>query len=100
VGLTFTTAGESAFHDLTRTVAHRGAGLAEPGVPSIESAQHFAIVVDGRVASLPFIDYAEVPDGIDGEVGAQISGGLTRQAARELAAVLDSGPLPGELAAR
>jgi preprotein translocase subunit SecD len=98
VALRFTEDGKTAFHELTRDVARRGADLAAPGVPAIENAQHVAIVVDGRVTALPFIDFQEVPDGIDGEGGAQISGGLTLQSARELAAVLDSGPLPGALA--
>jgi SecD/SecF fusion protein len=50
------------------------------------------------VTALPFINFQEVPDGIDGESGTQISGDFTLQSARELAAVLDSGPLPGALA--
>ncbi len=100
VALSFTDEGKTAFHELTRDVARRGADLAVPGVPAIESAQHFAIVVDGRVTALPYINFQEAPDGVDGEGGAQISGGLTLQSARELAAVLDSGPLPGALARR
>ncbi len=98
VALTFTKGGKTAFHELTRDVARRGADLAAPGVPAIETAHHFAIVVDGRVTALPFINFQEVPDGIDGESGTQISGDFTLQSARELAAVLDSGPLPGALA--
>ena len=97
VALTFTDAGKTAFHDLTRDVARRGAALAAPGVAAIDTAQHFAIVVDGRVTALPYIDYEENPNGVDGEGGAQITGGFTSQTARELAAVLDSGPLPGGL---
>lgn len=100
VALSFTDEGKTAFHELTRDVARRGADLAVPGVPAIESAQHLAIVVDGRVTALPYINFQEAPDGVDGEGGAQISGGLTLQSARELAAVLDSGPLPGALARR
>ena len=100
VALSFTDEGKTAFHELTRDVARRGADLAVPGVPAIENAQHFAIVVDGRVTALPYINFQEAPDGVDGEGGAQISGGLTLQSARELAAVLDSGPLPGALARR
>ena len=100
VALSFTDEGKTAFHELTRDVARRGADLAVPGVPAIESAQHLAIVVDGRVTALPYINFQEAPDGIDGEGGAQISGGLTLQSARALAAVLDSGPLPGALARR
>lgn len=100
VALTFTPDGETAFHDLTRAVARRGADHAAPGVPAIENAQHFAIVVDDRVTALPFINYEDAPDGIDGESGAQLTGGLTLQTARELAAVLDSGPIAGTLSPR
>jgi preprotein translocase subunit SecD len=100
VALRFTADGRAAFHALTRDVARRGADQPTPGVPAIENAHHFAIVVDGRVTALPFINFQEVPDGVDGEGGTQISGGLTPQSARELAAVLDSGPLPGALAPR
>ena len=100
VALSFTDEGKTAFHELTRDVARRGADLAVPGVPAIESAQHLAIVVDGRVTALPYINFQEAPDGVDGEGGAQISGGLTLQSARELAAVLASGPPPGALARR
>ena len=98
VALTFTDDGETAFENLTRDVARRGAELATPGVPAMNNAQHFAIVVDGRVTALPYINYEQAPDGIDGASGAQISGDFTLQTARELAAVLDSGPLPSTLA--
>jgi hypothetical protein len=83
-----TPAGREAFHDLTRTLAQRGRG---------DDLQHLAIVIDDRVYSVPFIDGRITPDGIDGAEGTHISGSLTRAQARELAAVLDSGPLPGEL---
>jgi SecD/SecF fusion protein len=55
------------------------------------------MVVDDRIAAIPFIDYRQNPDGIDGSSGAQIAGGLSPDDARRLAAILDSGPLPGEL---
>jgi preprotein translocase subunit SecD len=98
VALTFTDDGKTAFEDLSRAVTRRGADLATPGAPAIANAQHFAIVVDGRVTALPYINHEENPDGIDGASGAQISGDFTLQEARELTAVLDSGALPGKLA--
>jgi hypothetical protein len=86
-----TAAGEREFEALTRALAQRGEKLGE--------LQHMAISVDDRLYSEPYIDWRYVPDGIDGSEGIQISDNFTRQQARELAAVLDSGPLPGELSA-
>jgi hypothetical protein len=89
VVLQLTSAGEREFEALTRTVSQRGKQLGEP--------QHFAIAVDGRVYSEPYIDWRYAPNGIDGSEGMHISGNFTPAQARELAAVLDSGPLPGKL---
>jgi preprotein translocase subunit SecD len=96
VALEFTATGQSAFTELTRELAHRGARLAAPG-SGLEAVQHLAIVIDDRTVSVPFIDFRVAPEGIDGAVGAQIQGGLTPETARQTAAVLDTGPLPGEL---
>lgn len=84
-----TKAGQEEFSGLTKLVAERGADR--------EELQHVAIAVDGRVYSEPYIDWRVAPSGIDGSEGIQISDGFTAQQARELAAVLDSGPLPGKL---
>jgi hypothetical protein len=81
--------GERRFEALTRALARRGADLRE--------LQHLAITVDDRLYSKPYIDWRQTPDGIDGAQGMHISDRFTRQQATELAAVLDSGPLPGEL---
>jgi SecD/SecF fusion protein len=43
---------------------------------------------------VPFIDFRQNPEGIDGASGMQISGDLTRESARQLAALLSAGPLP------
>jgi SecD/SecF fusion protein len=88
--------GQAAFSELTREIARRGAELAQPGA-GVESFQHLAIAVDGQVISKPYINFRENPDGIDGAGGLQIADDLTPQTARELAAMLDSGPLPGTL---
>jgi preprotein translocase subunit SecD len=88
--------GQDAFADLTRELAHRGANLAEPG-SGLEASQHLAIVIDGRIVAVPFIDFRVAPDGIDGADGAQISGNLTEETARQMASIIDSGPLPGAL---
>ena len=48
-------------------VAQRGADNANPLNPDPESnSQHFAIALDNELVSIPFINYRENPDGIDG----------------------------------
>jgi SecD/SecF fusion protein len=64
----------------------------------MQALQHIAIVLDDRIASVPFIDFRQVPDGIDGREGAQIQGGLTPERTRQIAAILNSGPMPATLA--
>ena len=88
-GIEFTERGQSAFHTLTRGIAERGADVRE--------WQHLVMVIDDRIVSVPYINYRDNPDGIDGVSGAQISGDMTAQTARWIAAMLDSGPLPAEL---
>jgi SecD/SecF fusion protein len=93
VELELNRSGARAFLELTRTLGQRGADNALGGDP-LETSQHFAMVVDGRIVSVPFINWRENPDGIDGDRGIQIAGGLTRESASTLAAVLGTGPLP------
>lgn len=97
VAFEFDALGQRMFSRLTREVARRGADGALPGQNPIAAAQHIAIVLDDRIVSTPFIDFQQVPDGLDGRDGAQIQGGLTTDGARRIAAILDSGPLPGTL---
>ena len=68
-----------------------------PGEDPLRTAQHLAIVLDDHLASVPFINHQEAPDGIDGRGGAQIQGGLTPERARQIATILESGPLPATL---
>jgi hypothetical protein len=91
----FTAHGRAAFHRLTRAISRRGQGLALPGTPPALAAQHFALVVDGRLVALPSVDPTALPDGIDGRDGAVLEGGFTGRTVSELARQLDSGPLPG-----
>jgi preprotein translocase subunit SecD len=93
VELRLTAGGERGFRDLTRTLAQRGADNALGGDP-MQTSQHFAIVVDGCIVSVPFVNWRENPDGIDGGRGLHIAGGLTTETANELAAILSAGPLP------
>jgi hypothetical protein len=92
----FTATGRRAFEALTKAVARRGSEVSGLGQTL---NQHFAIVLDNRVISVPFIDYKTYPDGINGSQGADISGNFTRQSARDLAILLRYGPLPVALTA-
>jgi SecD-like export protein len=96
VEIALTADGQDAFKTLTRELARRGADHANGGDP-IQTSQHFAFVVDDRIVSTPFINWQEVPDGIDGASGAQLSGFRTPEQARVTAALLTAGPLPEPL---
>src|SRR3954469_3092430 len=94
----FTGRGKKVFHNITRQEAQRGS-LACQGATSQQDiqrcAQHFAIVLDNQIQSVPFIDFKQNPDGIPGDNGAQIDmGGGSLSAAKKLALVLQTGALP------
>jgi len=94
----FTGHGKKVFHDITRREAQRGS-LACQGASSQQDiqrcAQHFAIVLDGEIQSVPYIDFKRNPDGIPGDNGAQIDmGGGSLGDAKKLALVLQTGALP------
>jgi SecD/SecF fusion protein len=101
VTFNFTGGGQSAFQDVTRTIAQRGAATAPPGTVSSGAAdnysQHFAIVLDNQVFSDPIINFVDNPDGINGSTGAQISGNFTISSAQDLAKILQAGALPVKL---
>ena len=91
----FSDKGRSAFQSITSEVAQRGADNANPLNPDPNtSSHHFAIALDNELVSIPFINYRENPDGIDGSTGAQISGGFTITSAQDLAKILKTGALP------
>ncbi len=90
----FTGKGRKAFQKTTREIAQRGQQNQQPGTPAANAFQHFAVVLDGKIVSRPFIDFQQNPDGIDGRTGAQISGGFTIQSAQDLANFLKIGALP------
>jgi SecD/SecF fusion protein len=95
----FTGRGQRIFHELTRREAERGA-LACAGQRDREAvmscAQHFAIVLDHEIQSVPYIDFVQNPDGIPGDNGVQIElgAGSSIAEAKRLAAVLQTGALP------
>ena len=97
----FTPEGRKAFHNVTRVIAERGRAQATGPVSREEAAAlsgHFAVTFDDEVETRPLINFAEFPDGIDGRVGAQISGGFSGEhgakRAQELATLLRIGALP------
>ncbi len=91
----FTRAGANAFGRVTAQIAHRG---------QLDSAfrqslfQHFAVAYGGRLITVPQIDFRTYPDGVQGNGGADITGGFTVSTARALAEALRLGPLPERLA--
>jgi len=95
--LEFTGPGETAFTAMTQDVARRGADRAADGASALEANQHFAIVIDDQIVSVPYIEFRMAPGGLSGAAGAQILGGLTERDARAMAAIVTTGPLPAEL---
>jgi SecD/SecF fusion protein len=94
VTFNFTGTGRSAFRVVTQVIARRGARLSTHGQTDL---QHFAIVLDDRLISVPGIDFRQYPDGIEASNGSEISGGFTVTSAKLLARTLQTGPLPVEL---
>jgi SecD/SecF fusion protein len=94
----FTNKGKKIFHKITEREAQRGA-TACAGQRDSEAvsrcAQHFAIVLDREIQSVPYIDFVRNPSGIPGDSGAQIEmGGAGLGEAKDLALVLQTGALP------
>ena len=90
----FTSHGRSVFQNVTRTIAHRGADATLLGTPDL---QHFAIVLDNKLISVPSIDFRQYENGIDASNGSQITGGFTIDTAQKLAQLLQTGALPIKL---
>ena len=98
VTMQFTGKGKKIFHDITRAEAQRGSlnGNCSSGSAVPPNVQHFAIILDRQIESVPYIDYCKNPDGISGDNGAEIdlgSGGTIGEA-KKLALVLQTGALP------
>ncbi|MEZ5122286.1 MAG: protein translocase subunit SecD [Solirubrobacterales bacterium] len=93
----FTDKGRQIWRDTTREIAQRGQASQIPGQDPLASAQHFAIVLDNELISVPYIDFRANPDGIDATNGSQIEGGFTIQSAQNLANLLKTGALPIKL---
>ena len=94
----FTGHGKKVFHAITKREAQRGqlVGNGNCSQTPPAGAQHFAIVLDRKIQSVPYIDYCKNPDGIPGDNGAEIDlgqGGSIGEA-KQLALVLRTGALP------
>ena len=91
----FTRTGAKRFQAVTGTVAHRGAALS---TGATEFLQHFAIALDGRIITVPQINWRQYPGGIIAQPGtrsgAQITGGLSASQAKQMAIQLRTGTLP------
>ena len=96
VNFSFTDKGQAVWQDITRKIAQRGQDSFFGG-DARSAFQHFAIVLDGKLISAPYIDFQQNPDGIDATNGSEISGGFTIQTAQELANLLKTGALPIKL---
>ena len=96
VNFSFTDKGVQAWQETTREIAQRGQDSFFGG-DARSAFQHFAIVLDGKLISAPYIDFQQNPDGIDGSNGSEISGGFTIKTAQELANLLKTGALPIKL---
>jgi hypothetical protein len=91
-----TSAGDKAFHEVTKNEAVRGRTLGL--VANCAARCAFAIVLDDEIRAWPEIDPTQFPHGIDpAGGGAQITGMGDAQAARDLALVLQTGGLPAQL---
>ncbi len=90
VGGRLTAAGLRAFRRLTAEVAHRGQNLRIGASPFY---QHFAIVIDGALVTVPIINYEQYPDGVLAPSGIEIDG-LSRAGTTQLADVLRLRTLP------
>jgi SecD/SecF fusion protein len=98
VSFGFTDSGREAFQEVTRQIAQRGQARAIGPTSGEQAAQlsgHFAVVLDNEVKTRPIIDFSQNPDGIDGRLGAEISGGFnSEQEAQDIATFLQIGALP------
>ncbi|HEU4976409.1 MAG TPA: protein translocase subunit SecD [Baekduia sp.] len=93
----FTDHGRPIWQKVTRAIAQRGTDQLVPGADPAAVANHFAIVLDNKLISVPYIDPRQNPDGIDGSNGSEISGGFTIKSAQRLANLIKTGALPIKL---
>jgi SecD/SecF fusion protein len=97
VNFGFTSEGRTKFEKVTREIAKRGERLWIPGQAKQDSFQHFAIVLENQLITVPYIDWTQNPEGIDASNGSEITGNFTTTSAQNLADELTSGALPVKL---
>jgi SecD/SecF fusion protein len=97
VNFSFTKSGSNTWEKVTRQIAERGNEQALPGQDHQAAFQHFAIVLDNKLISAPYIDFDKYPEGINGGGGSEISGSFTIKSAQNLANLLKTGALPIKL---
>ncbi len=97
VNFGFSSHGKGIFEHITKVIAHRGQESQLPGITKEQALQHFAIVLDGQLITVPSIDFTKYSEGIDATSGSEISGGFTLTSAQNLANELQSGALPVKL---
>ncbi|MBV9362636.1 MAG: protein translocase subunit SecD [Solirubrobacterales bacterium] len=94
VAFGFSSKGKSAFQNVTAQIARRGSLVSGLGQ---SYNQHFAVALDNLLITVPYIDYKQYPDGINGDNGAEISGNFSISSAQDLANELRLGALPIKL---
>ena len=91
ITLGFTSKGKTEFQNLTAQITRRGELVSGRG-QSLN--QHFAVALDDQLITVPYIDFKQYPNGINGDFGAGISGSFTSASARDLTNELRLGALP------
>jgi SecD/SecF fusion protein len=91
VSFGFRNGAATIFQEVTARIAQRGS---RTSIGDNYNFQHFAIVLDERLITVPLIDFTKYPSGIDASSGSEISGDFTVSSADQLANLLASGALP------
>jgi SecD/SecF fusion protein len=84
----------TTFTNFTAKLANRGSANT---IGSVDNFQHFAVTLDNRLVTVPYINFLQNPYGIDSSSGSEISGGFTISSAQQLANLLSTGALPIQL---
>jgi len=94
IGIRLTPHGARALQRLTAEVARRGAMLS---TPKLAVNQHFAVVLDGKLLSVVYVNYHVYRLGIPGFEATDIGGGFSPATADQLAKEIGAPPLPADL---
>src|SRR3954454_6972037 len=72
VTFNFTDKGKKIWQDVTKKIAERGNAQQIPGQDPQSAFQHFGVVLDNKLITVPYISFVENPGGIDASNGSQI----------------------------